>query len=140
MSNAADPAEEAEAEAGLAGLGARRAAAAMAFMGWTGRGMAKRQPEAMLARPEKTRVAGTETARWRARAMKMGRRVPRSPKAPEISARGDVRKVCTLWWKLRLRREGREERILGGAFGRREKVVEGRDQEDWSGSVEALAG
>lgn len=51
------------------------ATAAMAFMGWTGRGMPKRMPVRMLAMPEKTgavgrgmlwvRIRGVKRAVWR---------------------------------------------------------------------------
>ena len=50
-------------------------------------------PVRMLARPEKTRVAGSDMAPALARAIRRGRRVPRSPREPEISERGDVRRV-----------------------------------------------
>lgn len=41
-----------------------------------------------MKRPEKTSVLGREMEPWRARAIISGRRVPRSPRAPEISERG----------------------------------------------------
>ena len=44
----------------------------------------------MFARPEKMRVEEREMVFETVRAMRMGRRVPRSPKEPEISERG--------WW------------------------------------------
>ncbi|KLU88837.1 hypothetical protein MAPG_07820 [Magnaporthiopsis poae ATCC 64411] len=74
----------------------RMAAAAMAFMGWTGRGMPKTRPVATLKKPEKTRVADSEIDRCRARAIISGSRVPRSPRAPETSASGRRRIVRTL--------------------------------------------
>ena len=67
-----------------------RATAAIAFMGWTGKGMPKTRPVRMLARPLKTSVLERETARIWVRAMRMGRRVPMSPKEPDISVKG--------WW------------------------------------------
>lgn len=63
------------------------AAAAIAFMGWTGRGTPKTTPVRMLAKPVKTRVEGRLMDDCRARAIMSGRRVPRSPRAPDISAR-----------------------------------------------------
>lgn len=47
----------------------------MAFIGWTGRGMPKRRPVRMLARPEKRRVVGSEMLVVAVRAMRRGRRV-----------------------------------------------------------------
>ncbi len=47
----------------------------------------------MLARPAKTRVLEREMESDWVRAMRMGRRVPMSPKESEISARGWARKV-----------------------------------------------
>ena len=64
------------------------ATAAMAFIGWTGRGMPKTMPVKMLASPPKTRVLDSEIAFCFVRAIKMGRSVPMSPTEPEISARG----------------------------------------------------
>jgi len=71
---------------------------AMAFMGCTGSGMPKRMPVRMLARPEMNRVEGREMEEVRVRAMRRGRRVPMSPREPEISVRGVVRMVERLWW------------------------------------------
>lgn len=48
---------------------------AMAFIGWTGRGMPKRVPVRMLARPEMQRVVGREMLFVVVRAMRRGRRV-----------------------------------------------------------------
>ena len=64
------------------------ATAAIAFMGCTGRGMPKARPVSMFARPLKTRVLEREMARVWVRAMRMGRRVPMSPKEPDISVKG----------------------------------------------------
>lgn len=64
------------------------ATAAMAFIGWTGNGMPKNSPVRMLATPEKTRVLEREMVPFMDRAMAMGRKVPRSPSAPDISAVG----------------------------------------------------
>ena len=58
----------------------------------------------------------------RVRAMRMGRRVPRSPKEPEISERGERRKVERLWWWVWRRERGREWRWVFSAargWGRR---------------------
>ena len=42
--------------------------------------------------------------------MRMGRRVPRSPKEPEISEMGERRRVERLWWWLRRRERARDLR------------------------------
>ena len=52
----------------------------------------------IFARPENTRVEDREMLLLRLSAMSMGRRVPRSPKEPEISESGERRRVETLWW------------------------------------------
>ena len=64
------------------------ATAAIAFMGWTGRGRPKVRPVRMLARPENTRVLERKMLLVWVRAMRRGRRVPMSPKEPEISVKG----------------------------------------------------
>lgn len=51
----------------------------------------------MLARPEMTRVEERETEDVRVKAMRRGRSVPRSPREPEISRRGEEVKVWRLW-------------------------------------------
>lgn len=79
------------------------AMAAMAFIGWTGRGRPKKRPVRMLARPENTRVDGREMEDVRVRAIIKGRRVPRSPREPESSARGAERRVERLWRVIRRR-------------------------------------
>lgn len=61
------------------------ATAAMAFIGWTGSGIPKNRPVRMLKTPEKIRVLDNETVSLIARAMAIGRKVPRSPSEPEIS-------------------------------------------------------
>lgn len=68
----------------------------MAFMGWTGRGTPKMTPVKILARPVKTRVEGSDMEPCKARAIMSGRRVPRSPRAPEISENGDDLRVSRL--------------------------------------------
>ncbi len=79
------------------------ATAAMAFMGCTGKGMPKARPVSMLASPLKTSVLEREMARIWVRAMRMGRRVPRSPKAPDISVNGWREKVSRLYrWVSRM--------------------------------------
>ena len=65
-----------------------RATAAIAFIGCTGKGMPKARPVSMLAKPLKTSVLEREMAPIWVRAMRMGRRVPMSPKEPDISVRG----------------------------------------------------
>lgn len=76
-----------------------------AFMGCTGRGMPNTMPVTMLKRPEKIRVAGRSIEPCSARAIMSGRSVPRSPRAPEISAAGDCRSARRLY---RLRRASSE--------------------------------
>lgn len=61
------------------------ATAAMAFIGWTGSGMPKKSPVRMLHTPEKISVLDNETVLLTARAMAIGRKVPKSPREPEIS-------------------------------------------------------
>jgi hypothetical protein len=61
------------------------ATAAIAFIGWTGSGIPKHIPVRMLKMPEKTNVLAREIVPFAARAMAMGRNVPRSPRDPEIS-------------------------------------------------------
>lgn len=76
------------------------------LLGWTGSGRPKAAPVAMLNRPEKTSVLGREMDPWRARAIMRGRRVPRSPRAPEISERGawrTVRRLCLVNLGMSLR-------------------------------------
>jgi hypothetical protein len=50
----------------------------------------------MFHKPEKTSVVESDIELLTAKAIMSGRRVPRSPSEPEISARGDMRKVVTL--------------------------------------------
>ena len=50
----------------------------------------------MFHRPENTRVVESEMELLMARAIMRGSRVPRSPKDPDISERGDFRKVAAL--------------------------------------------
>jgi hypothetical protein len=69
----------------------------MAFMGCTGKGMPNTAPVRTLHRPVKTRVEDREMEFWRERAIVMGRRVPRSPREPESSARGEERRVEIFW-------------------------------------------
>lgn len=64
----------------------------------------------MLARPEKTRVLGKEMECVMVRAIINGRSVPRSPREPESSERGDVRRVLTLCLVTRRRLVRMEER------------------------------
>jgi len=85
------------------------ATAAIAFMGWTGSGMPKPMPVRILAAPVNRRVEGREIEFWIVRAVIKGRRVPRSPREPESSARGWVRRVRRLW-RVVWRRWERKER------------------------------
>ena len=59
-------------------------------------------PVYMFARPENTRVEGREMELERVRAIRIGRRVPRSPREPEISERGEERMVRRLCWWIRM--------------------------------------
>ena len=61
------------------------------------------------------RVEEREMLLFRVRAMRMGRRVPRSPKEPEISERGEQRKVERLWWWVWRRERVRELRWVFSA-------------------------
>ncbi|KAK4131355.1 hypothetical protein BT67DRAFT_343823, partial [Trichocladium antarcticum] len=65
-------------------------------IGWTGSGMPNTTPVAMLNRPEKTSVADRSMEPCSASAIMSGSSVPRSPRAPEISAAGDSRSVRRL--------------------------------------------
>jgi hypothetical protein len=61
--------------------------------------------------PEKTKVVEREIEFWRASAIINGKRVPRSPRDPEISAKDDLRSVDTLLaW---MRRKSDTAMILG---------------------------
>lgn len=51
----------------------------------------------MFHNPENTRVVESEIELLTAKAIIRGSRVPRSPKDPEISERGDFRKIATLF-------------------------------------------
>lgn len=74
------------------------------FIGWTGSGIPNAIPVNIFHRPENTRVVDSDIELLIAKAIISGRRVPRSPRAPEISVRGDVRKVLTLLrWTSRRR-------------------------------------
>jgi hypothetical protein len=53
-------------------------------------------PVKIFHSPLKTRVVESDIEPLTARAIISGKRVPRSPREPEISARGDFRKVATL--------------------------------------------
>jgi hypothetical protein len=65
-------------------------------MGWTGNGMPKATPVRMFQSPENTKVVESDIELLTARAIIKGRRVPRSPNDPEISDKGELRKVATL--------------------------------------------
>lgn len=73
------------------------------FMGCTGRGIPKNTPVSIFHRPEKTRVVERDIELLTANAIISGRRVPRSPREPEISVRGEFRNVLTLLaWRFRI--------------------------------------
>ena len=67
------------------------------FMGCTGSGIPKKTPVTMFHNPENTKVADKEMELLMAKAIIRGSSVPRSPNEPEISARGDLRRVATLF-------------------------------------------
>ena len=66
------------------------------FIGWTGRGIPKATPVKIFQKPEKTNVVDNDIELLTARAIISGSRVPRSPSDPEISDKGELRKVATL--------------------------------------------
>jgi hypothetical protein len=66
-------------------------------MGCTGNGIPNTTPVIRFHSPEKTRVVEREIESWIASAIINGRRVPKSPRDPEISARGDLRNVARLF-------------------------------------------
>lgn len=90
------------------------ATAAMAFIGCTGRGTPKKAPVRMLARPEKTSVLARSIEPPMLRAIINGRRVPRSPKEPDSSAKGASRRVLRLCFATACRRE-RSSMVAAGA-------------------------
>lgn len=63
--------------------------------------MPNRAPVRMLEAPVKSRVAGNEMECERVRATRSGRRVPRSPRDPDSSLSGALRKVCKLCCVMR---------------------------------------
>jgi hypothetical protein len=72
-------------------LGVRRT-----FIGWTGSGMPKATPVKIFHKPEKTKVVDNDIELLTAKAIISGSRVPRSPSDPEISDKGELRRVATL--------------------------------------------
>lgn len=74
------------------------------FMGCTGRGIPKAIPVNIFQRPEKTRVVERDIELLMARAIMRGRRVPRSPKDPDISAKGECLNAATLFFDLAFKR------------------------------------
>ena len=66
------------------------------FIGWTGRGIPKATPVKIFHKPEKINVVDNDIELLTARAIISGSRVPRSPSDPEISDKGELRKVATL--------------------------------------------
>lgn len=77
------------------------ATAAMAFIGWTGSGMPNTTPVRIFHSPENTRVVESDIELLTARAIMSGRRVPKSPKDPDISERGFLRNVEMLFACIR---------------------------------------
>lgn len=59
----------------------------------------------ILARPEKTKVEEKEIEPCRVRASRRGRSVPRSPRDPDSSEKGEERMVLRLWLVTRRRWE-----------------------------------
>jgi hypothetical protein len=53
-------------------------------------------PVTMFHKPENTRVVDSDMELFTASAIMSGRSVPRSPREPDISAKGDLRRVETL--------------------------------------------
>jgi hypothetical protein len=68
----------------------------LTFIGCTGSGIPNTTPVRIFQRPEKTRVVEREIELLIAKAIIKGRRVPRSPREPEISAKGDALRVA-IW-------------------------------------------
>ena len=77
------------------------ATAAMAFIGWTGKGTPNAMPVAIFAMPENTRVVEREMDPVRVSAMSRGSRVPKSPRDPDNSAKGLLRMVLRLYSLMR---------------------------------------
>ncbi len=72
------------------------------FIGCTGSGIPKAIPVKIFHKPEKTNVVDNDMELLTARAIISGSRVPRSPSDPEISDKGELRKVATLLaWRRR---------------------------------------
>jgi len=65
-------------------------------MGCTVSGTPNTTPVKMFHTPEKTNVEDNDIDPFTARAIISGRSVPRSPRDPEISEIGDLRKAATL--------------------------------------------
>ena len=84
-------------------------------MGCTGSGIPKMAPVRMFHSPEKTRVLERDIEFWTARAIISGRSVPRSPRAPEISANGDLLRVAQL---LALKRRKSTRPMVYGAWSK----------------------
>ena len=69
----------------------------LTFMGCTGSGMPNVTPVTTFHKPEKTSVVDSDIELLTARAIISGSKVPRSPREPLISDRGDRRKVARLF-------------------------------------------
>lgn len=75
--------------------------------------MPKQTPVKMFQRPENTSVVDSEMDLLTAKAIISGNNVPRSPREPEISARGLFRSVVTLlMWRCRMRFQLRFQSIF----------------------------
>jgi hypothetical protein len=66
------------------------------FIGCTGKGIPKATPVRIFHSPENTKVVESDIELLTARAIMSGSKVPRSPNDPEISDKGELRKVATL--------------------------------------------
>lgn len=90
------------------------ATAAMAFIGWTGRGTPNTTPVRMFARPEKTSVLARSIELLTLKAIIRGSSVPRSPRLPESSERGAWRRVEKLCFAIACRCE--RNVMVGGVW------------------------
>lgn len=66
------------------------------FIGCTGNGMPNTTPVMILKKPEKTSVLDNDIELLTAKAIISGSKVPKSPREPDISAKGERRRVETL--------------------------------------------
>ena len=81
---------------------------AIAFIGCTASGYPNHAPARILAIPVKTKVVAKSIAPTCARAIRIGSKVPKSPRLPEISPKGfDLR-----WSRFHLVIEAKDENLL----------------------------